>query len=126
MSLVLDASALLAYLHEEPGADRVRDVLDGGRVSSVNWCEVAQKVRFHGGDPAQALADLRTLGVVVEPFTESQADQAAELWERTRHKGLSLADRACLGLAIDRSTPVLTADKIWVELGLDVNVRLLR
>jgi len=37
MSVVLDASALLAFLQQEQGSDPVAGTLDGARVSTVNW-----------------------------------------------------------------------------------------
>lgn len=126
MNIVLDASAVLAYLHDEPGADRVRESLDGARLSSVNWSEVAQKIRANDGDPDTALADLRTLGVIIEPFTDTQAGFAALIWKPTKPFGLSLGDRACLSLAMDRETPVLTADRKWSEAPLDLDVRQIR
>jgi PIN domain nuclease of toxin-antitoxin system len=124
--LVLDASAVLAFLHRETGWEKVRDALDGARISTVNWAEVAQKTLEKDRSPADVLAELRTLGIVLEPLTESQANQAARLRALTKHKGLSLGDRACLGLALDRSAPCMTADKAWSGLALGVEIILLR
>ncbi len=66
------------------------------------------------------------LGVVFEPFTADHAETAALLRARTRERGLSLADRACLALALDRGLRVVTADRAWAELGLEVEVELIR
>jgi ribonuclease VapC len=126
MSLVMDASAVLAFLHRETGWERVRDALDGARISTVNWAEVAQKVLEQDRSPADVLAELRTLGIVLEPLTESQANHAARLRALTKHKGLSLGDRACLGLAMDRAAPCMTADKVWDRLALDLEIILVR
>ncbi len=70
--------------------------------------------------------DLGRLGVSFEPFTPRQAELAAALWSRTHRYGLSLADRACLALALDRSLPVMTADRTWAQLDLGLEVRVLR
>jgi len=126
VSVILDASALLAFLHGEPGEERVAAALDGARVSAVNWAEVLQKARQRGADIDGMHGELTRVGVVLEPFTPDQAEIAARLWEPTRRCGLSLADRACLALALDRSLPVMTADRAWSELGLAIEVELLR
>lgn len=126
MSVVLDASALLAWLHDEPGAERVAAVLDGALVSAVNWSEVVQKLLQRGADIEGMDADAVELGVTIEPFTAAHANAGARLWARTRKAGLSLADRACLALAQDRALPVLTADQTWAALGLDTEIVLIR
>lgn len=123
---VLDASALLAFLHDEPGARKVRDVLDGAAVSAVNWAEVVQKSLRHGVDVSGMREEFEDIGVVFQPFSPEQAEVAARLWEKTRPHGLSLADRACLALASEKPTPVLTADKTWAELEIGIEVTLLR
>jgi PIN domain nuclease of toxin-antitoxin system len=124
--VVLDASALLAFLHDEPGSDRVRLALDSAVVSAVNWSEVVQKSLRRRVDVDGMAEELSEVGVVVEPFTTAQAEVAARLWEKTRGLGLSLADRACLALAIERGAAVLTADRTWAELDLGIEIRLVR
>ena len=126
MTLVLDASALLAWLHRESGGERVAAVLDGASMSAVNWSEVIQKSLQKGGEVRGMLDEVTDLGLAIEPFTATQAEQAARLWAQTRGLGLSLGDRACLALAMDRSAPVLTADRDWGDLALGVEVQLLR
>ncbi len=125
MTLVLDASALLAWLHREPGGELVGTVLDGASISAVNWSEVIQKSLQKGVEVQGMLDEVTDLGLTVEPFTAAQAEQAARLWAQTRGSGLSLGDRACLALAMDRSAPVLTADRDWASLALGVEVQLL-
>ena len=126
MSYVLDASALLAWLHGEPGGERVPPVLAGAFISAVNWCEVVQKSLQRGADVDGMLEDVQEMGLTVEPFTAAQADRAAVLWAQTRQQGLSLGDRACIALAVDREAAALTTDRRWSELGLGVAVELLR
>jgi PIN domain nuclease of toxin-antitoxin system len=46
--------------------------------------------------------------------------------EKTRSGGLSLADKACLALGRATGLAVLTADKVWMELGLGLEIRLIR
>ncbi len=124
--MVLDASALLALLHNEPGAAHVNDAIDGGIVSAVNWSEVVQKSLHRGVNVDGMLEEFSEVGLVVEPFTAELAESAARLWEATKHQGLSLADRACLALALERKEPVLTADRTWGDLELQVDIQLLR
>ncbi len=117
--VVLDASALLAYLNEESGADAVEEALgSGARVGVVNWAEVLSKVAEKGADPAALEDALRSRGVLgqaltVEPLTREDALTIATLRPLTREAGLSLADRACLALAIRLELSALTADHAW-------------
>ena len=126
MSVVLDASALLAFLHEEPGGERVSPVLEGAHVSAVNWAEVLQKALQQGVDIDGMQQEFVEVGVTFEPFTPEQAETAARLFTRTRDHGLSLADRACLALAMEMGLPVMTADRAWAGLGLDIEVDVIR
>lgn len=131
LAYVLDASALLAFLQGEPGAELVEGVLELSVVSSVNWSEVAQKAGERGVPVAVARDQLESLGLSFAPFGPADAERAAELWSAGRSAGLSLGDRACLALASILSTPALTTDRSWTELPLreppfDVEVELLR
>lgn len=122
----LDASALLAFLHSEPGFDQVESALDGSAVSSVNWCEVLQRCQAKGVDTDRLQQDMEALGVRIVAFDATDAFTAAGLWKRTQARGLSLADRACLSLALKLKTAVLTADRAWKKLELPVNIKLIR
>jgi PIN domain nuclease of toxin-antitoxin system len=124
--LVLDASALLAALLEEPGGDVVATDIAGASISTVNWCEVAEKLRSMGADPRRARIALSAEKLDFRPFTPEDADLAATLRERTQALGLSLADRACLSLAARLDAPALTADRAWKNLDVDIEVRVIR
>ena len=126
MALVLDASSLLAFLHDEPGADKVWSKLSGALVGAVNWSEVVQKSLQRQADITGMRQEFVEAGVLFVPFTAEQAEIAAQLWEKTRALGLSLADRACLALAIERKVPVLTADRAWSALSLDLDIQFIR
>jgi PIN domain nuclease of toxin-antitoxin system len=123
---VLDASALLALLFEEPGHEQVAVAADGASVSTVNLAEVLTRFVRSGHPIAAVLEGLESYTIEWVPFDDAHAAEAAVLWPLTRQAGLSLADRACLALAIDRGLPVLTADRAWAGLGLPVDVRLIR
>jgi ribonuclease VapC len=119
---VFDASALLAYLQGEDGASIVEDRLDGGGAcASVNWSEVAQKVRSAGRDWPLARALLASHDLTVEEVTEADAEWAAARWRRG--EGLSLADRLCLALGERLDADVWTADQQW---GGDGRIRQVR
>ncbi|MCW8828416.1 MAG: type II toxin-antitoxin system VapC family toxin [Gammaproteobacteria bacterium] len=126
MSTVVDASALLAFLHKEPGAEKVEAALDGARVSAVNWAEVVQKALRQSVDTVGMQAAFIEVGVQFEAFTPTQAETAARLWEPGKALGLSLADRACIALASELSLPILTGDRAWTRLDIDVEIVLFR
>lgn len=124
--VVLDASAILALLAEEPGADEVEALLDGSAMSTVNLSEVLQKSVQHGVDTQGLEYDLQGLGVELHPFDVAQARATAELWERTSGGGLSLGDRACLSLAAGLGAVAVTTDRGWSSLDHGVPVRVIR
>ncbi|CAA9525403.1 MAG: hypothetical protein AVDCRST_MAG91-2478 [uncultured Sphingomonadaceae bacterium] len=123
---VLDASALLALLHDEPGAREVKAVLAASRMSAVNWSEVAARLIDLGLDREQVEADMSGFGVEVVAFDRSQAQTAGSLRRITRAAGLSLGDRACLALALREGAMAVTADRAWAKLDVGVEVRLIR
>jgi len=126
MTVVLDASALLAYLKDEQGVDVVEPVLAESVISSVNWAEVIQKAIAADVVVEGLLDDLQALGLLVELFTPEDGEVAGRLWEQTRSFGLSLGDRACLSLGLRLNVPVLTADLAWANLTLSLDVRVIR
>jgi ribonuclease VapC len=127
---VLDASALLAYLRDEPGAEVVADAIAlGATISAVNLAEVLSRAADRGADPS-ALADRLAAGgliggaINVEPFATTDAIDAARLRALTRSAGLSLAERACLALARRLGARAITADAAWSD--VDANVELVQ
>jgi len=124
---VLDASAVLAVLGGEPGADLVMAALyDGAVISSVNLCEVVGKLTEAGLSSAETRQVLDTLGLDVNDFDADQAVEAGLMRGSTKALGLSLGDRACLGLALTLGSTALTGDQVWEKTGLPVRVRILR
>lgn len=126
MTSVLDASALLAVLFDEPGAEVVADATaEGASVSAVNWAETATVPVRQRRDSEPAMARVHRQ-VDVVPLSSPQALGIAALYARTWGSRLSLGDRACLALARDRGLPAVTADRAWAELDLDVAVWVVR
>ncbi len=116
---VLDASALLALLRDEPGADVVQGVVEVGAViSTINYSEVLARLIDDRKSPAEAAATVArvTSGVLgVVPLSQADAIRAAALRRPSRPYGLSLADRACLALASRLNRRVFTADRSWAR-----------
>ena len=123
---VLDASAMLALLRSERGADVVAGYRGDAVASSVNVAEVVSRLSDEGLNPTEWHYALAMLELEVVAFDESQAFQSGELRKSTRHRGLSLGDRACLQLAARRGLPAVTADRAWGELDVGVEVRVIR
>lgn len=119
-TVVLDASAAIAVLKREPGADIVLHALPGARIGAANWAEIAahfpSRVEW-----ATAAGILTGFGVTVDDVTQGDAEWAAALYEAKPF--LSLGDRLCLALAERLDADVLTADKAW---GTDGRVRQIR
>lgn len=123
---VLDASALLAWLHGEPGGEVVEPLLHLAVISSVNWAEVLQRSIARGVHIERMQADVEALGLQILPFTALDAERVSQLYQRTQPQGLSLGDRACLALAQRLNLPALTTDRAWGELDLGIEIQMLR
>jgi ribonuclease VapC len=123
---VLDASALIALLWEEPGAARVEALLGQAVMSAVNWAEVLQRYRAHDVASTGTRERVEALGIRIEDFGPEDAEVAADLWAPTRKAGLSLGDRACLALARRLNVAAHTADRAWRKVDAGVEVVLIR
>lgn len=114
MNVVLDASALLAFLNNEAGAELVEArMADGASMSSVNLSEVVAKLNERGMPLSEIRSVVGDLGLHIAAFDEALAYVAGELRNLTSHAGLSLGDRACLALGIQKGYTVLTGDRHW-------------
>lgn len=123
---VLDASAVLAYLHEEPGSEKVSQLLDYAAVSAVNVAEVASKLaddRFSDEQIREAIGGLR---ITVIELDEQIAYRIAALRRATSQVGLSLGDRACLATAQSLRLPAVTAERSWALLDAGVEIQVIR
>jgi PIN domain nuclease of toxin-antitoxin system len=125
-SVVLDASAVLALLAHERGAEQVQRVLGSAVMSAVNLAEVLTKLGDRGVPPLEQRTIRTSLGLQIRQFDERSAWTASALRSATKKHGLSTGDRACLALALDEGLPVLTADRAWSTLEVGVEIRTLR
>ncbi|MEO7026987.1 MAG: type II toxin-antitoxin system VapC family toxin [Caulobacteraceae bacterium] len=123
---VLDASAVLCLLNDEPGADQVKAVLSRSRLSAVNFIEIVSKLVDNGLDDEEIRSDLTALNIRIVDLDRQQAEQAGLMRAATRSRGLSLGDRACLALAARTNSIALTGDRAWVGLALEARVELFR
>jgi len=124
--VVLDASAILAVFLHEPGWDVVADHMREAAISAVNFAEVLSKLSDRKAPDEVVQMARRAIQHLVVPFDHAMALRAADLRRSTRARGLSLGDRACLALALTESLPVLTAARPWRDLGLPLDIRIIR
>jgi PIN domain nuclease of toxin-antitoxin system len=125
--VVLDASAMLAYLQEERGAENLtKEILDHAVAGTVNLAEVQSKLVKKGRDPEEAWEEILSLVIAEEPFTSDQARIAGDLIATTEKYGLSLGDRSCLALAITLKAPVYTTEQLWKNLKVGVPIHVIR
>lgn len=121
MTVVLDASALIAYIRDEPGASVVEQAMEdwderlgpAAVISASNWLEVAQR------NPDRLLLEALSKVVQIIDVDRGLAESAAALWPETRKQGLSAADRICIALGQRRGDVVLTADRAWVKAAVE-------
>jgi ribonuclease VapC len=123
---VLDASALLALMNNEAGAQRVRDILAESVIGAANVCETFGRLISAGMTPGDARTSIELLNLEVIPFDTELAYNAGALVPRTKKLGLSLGDRACLALGMALNRTVVTAELLWHRLKIEVTVEVIR
>ena len=124
MTTVVDASVVLAWLQDEPGADEAEPMLMEGVIGAANWSEVLQKARQHGAQPDVVGRLLASFGLDVVDVTQEDAEVAAELWRAGA--SLSLADRLCLALGRRLDMPIATADAEWATVDAGASTTVIR
>lgn len=124
--VILDASALLAFLFGEPGAKTVEARLPEAAMSAVNLSEAVTRLVRDGHPSGTVQAKILEYGFEIIDFNSEQSALAAGLYSQTHTFGLSFGDRACLALGIMRNHPVMTADRVWVDLNLPIEIQVIR
>ncbi len=127
-SVVLDTSALLAYLFNEVGADAVAPILEDGRgvIGSANYAELFSKLIDRGIPAAEVMTIIDSLELEFVSQDEQQAQLTGKLRSVSKSFGLSLGDRSCFALAMVSGLPVLTADRVWSNMSVDIDVQCIR
>lgn len=114
---LLDASALLALIFDEPGADQIRDIFDDCRIHSVNLAEAMRKMVFLGIPAEEVIARIAELHLeMITELAWEQSAAIARLGPEAKHLGLSLGDCLCLVVAASTESVVVTADRRWSEI----------
>ena len=123
---VADASAMLAFARGEPGEKRVAKVREHCIVSSLNLLEAFSKLVRCDVPAEQVRLFLRESFPRVIPIDRDLAESSAIFHASSRNLGLSYADCVCLVLGNQRGAVVLTADRGWKKVDLNVKVELIR
>ncbi len=125
--VVFDASAMLALIQNERGAEKLTDeIVDRAVASAVNLAEVQSRLVRASNDPDRAWAAAMSTISAVEPYTSQQAKTAGNLIATTAKYGLSLGDRSCLALAIALKAPVYTTEQVWRNMKVGVPIHVIR
>ena len=125
--VVFDASAILALLQQEPGAEKLtNEIRKNAVVSTVNLAEVQSKLVKMRNEPERAWEAALSSIAVVEPYTIEQAKIAGSMIATTEKYGLSLGDRCCLALAIELKAPVYTTEQAWKNLKVGIPIHVIR
>jgi ribonuclease VapC len=126
VKVILDASALLALVFDEPGAEAVAVQARMSRILSVNFSEVVQRIIAIDGNPDRAEEAVDLLGIEVVPFDRYLARLTAELRKKTSFMGASFADRACMAFGLASGAPIFSADRDWRKLDIGLDIKLIR
>lgn len=126
MSVILDSSAVLAFLNGEAGGEAAAQHFPDSSMSVVNAIEVGTKLMDRGMTCDTAWEALDLLDITLIDVDASLATLATSLRENTRLKGLSLADRVCLALAMRENLPAVTSDRLWADLEIGCPIELIR
>lgn len=125
--VVFDASAMLALIQHERGAEKLTEEIQNRAVaSSINLAEVQSKLVKKSNDPERSWMAAFSVILAVEPFTSEHARIAGDLIQVTQSYGLSLGDRSCLALAIALHAPVYTTEQLWRNLDLGIPIHVIR
>ena len=124
--VILDASALLAFMNGEPGGDAVPAATGEAAISAVNLAEVVSVLTAQGMSEELVREQLDQLVLDVRDFGRPAAFETGLMVAKTRSLGLSLGDRACLASARQEGIPALTSDRSWANVDVGVTVQLIR
>jgi PIN domain nuclease of toxin-antitoxin system len=122
VSVILDASAVLAVILDEDGSNFVLPHVFGAHLAAVNLSETIAKLIEYKLTCEQAVQQVGRLELQIHDFDFDQAERAAVLKDRTKHFGLSLGDRACIALSQKLELAILTSDRRMAEAGATLGI----
>ena len=123
MSLaVVDASAVIALILGEPGAESVETIIADCAITTVNLAEVVGYLARNGAAETAIREMVDALRMETVPLDRELAYAVGVLLPATRVAGLSLGDRACLSLAHRRGVKAITTDRSWLRVARTVGV----
>ena len=123
---MVDASAIIAAVKDEPGGRQAARDAQGARISAVNYSEVVSWLAERGSTVEDTEKVVGLFDLAVEAFDRARAKAAGLLAAKTTRRNISFGDRACLALAVELGMPVVTGDRTWRDLDIGVEVRLIR
>ncbi|WP_414561866.1 MULTISPECIES: PIN domain-containing protein [unclassified Anabaena] len=123
---VVDASAVLALLNQETGSEEILQLIDNAAISSINLSEVIAKLAEAGIPEEEIRQIILNLNLEVILFNEEQALKAGMLRPATKSIGLSFGNRACLALGVVLNQPVIITDRLWTNLNMGIEIRVVR
>ena len=127
-SLVLDSFALLSFLRDEPGGEKVAALLEKAaqreqplHMTEVNYAETQYIIRRKDGEAAWRVVagELAALPIEFHPADRRLADLAADF--KTRFK-LSLADAFAAALAKIRNAELITGDQEFKGIESEIKI----
>jgi PIN domain nuclease of toxin-antitoxin system len=124
--VVFDASVVLTAVFREKGYEQVLSLEQTAMVSAVNIAEARSRLADHGLDRRAIDESLGLIDMRIVDFDAEQASLSSDLRKETRKVGLSLGDRACLALAMQKGAVAYTADKVWANVSLPIEVKVIR
>jgi PIN domain nuclease of toxin-antitoxin system len=128
--MVIDASAVIAEIKDEPGAEMIRNCMmtppEGGFfMHAINVCEVAYHLIKSGLHESIAYELAIPDGVaIVDDIRPALWKRAASL--KARYKNLALGDCIAIALAESLNADVLTGDRDFQNVDTEVAVKLFR
>ncbi|MEO0683783.1 MAG: type II toxin-antitoxin system VapC family toxin [Cyanobacteria bacterium J06649_11] len=125
-AVVLDASAIIAVIKEEPGHEAVMPFIRNAVVLSVNFSEAVAYFAKHIVDDQVVSKVVQPFARAVVPYGFEESFLAGKLIRDTQQHGLSLGDRACIALGMVRKTSVITTDRAWAQLDVPIEIKLIR
>jgi len=125
--IVFDSSAFIALLAKEKGFETIQTHLRNAVISSVNVAEIYKYcIDVQKLTESECQDIIAMSGIKIIDFDEKQSLITAKIYPTTKKYGLSIGDIACVSLAIINNCPIITCDRIWKNIKLNVEFIMVR